>query len=102
MSIILPNLNHSFISPVPVPDPDFLVFHTPMTLPQQRKEDLYIINQIRKKSRHSSRAGIPCLHCDTIKINLINKEDTFASFRSGSTCYKNKNIIGSLVLDFSK
>ena len=37
MSIILPNLNHSFISPVPVPvpgpgpgpDPDFLVFHTP-------------------------------------------------------------------------
>ena len=30
MSIILPNLNHSFISPVPVPDPDFRVFHTPM------------------------------------------------------------------------
>ena len=35
MSIILPNLYHSFISPVPVPvavlvpDPDFLVFHTP-------------------------------------------------------------------------
>ena len=33
MSIILPNLNHSFISPVPVPvpvpDPDFRVFHTP-------------------------------------------------------------------------
>ena len=29
MPIILPNLNHSFISPVPVPDPDFLVFHTP-------------------------------------------------------------------------
>ena len=32
MSIILPNLNHSFISPVPfpVPDPDFGVFHTPI------------------------------------------------------------------------
>ena len=36
MSIILPNLNHSFISPfpvpvpVPVPDPDFQVFHTPV------------------------------------------------------------------------
>ena len=30
MSIILPNLNHSFISPVPVPDPDFWVFHTPV------------------------------------------------------------------------
>ena len=35
MSIILPNLNHSFISPVPVlvpvlvPDPDFRFFHTP-------------------------------------------------------------------------
>ena len=35
MSIILPNLNHSFISPVPVAvpvpvaDPDFWVFHTP-------------------------------------------------------------------------
>ena len=40
MLIILPNLKHSFISPVPVlvpdyglripvPDPDFLVFHTP-------------------------------------------------------------------------
>ena len=36
MSIILPNLNHSFISPVPVPvpvpDPDFRVFHTPIQL----------------------------------------------------------------------
>ena len=36
MSIILPNLNHSFISPVPVPvpvpDPDFRVFHTPISL----------------------------------------------------------------------
>ena len=47
MSIILPNLNHSFISPVPVPvrvpvpvpvpvpdpdpDPDFLVFHRPFS-----------------------------------------------------------------------
>ena len=31
MSIILPNLNHSFISPVPVPDPDFRIFHTPHT-----------------------------------------------------------------------
>ena len=32
MLIILPNLKHSFISPVPVPvpDPDFLVFHTPL------------------------------------------------------------------------
>ena len=29
MLIILPNLKHSFISPVPVPDPDFWVFHTP-------------------------------------------------------------------------
>ena len=31
MSIILPNLNHSFISPVPVPvpDPDFRIFFTP-------------------------------------------------------------------------
>ena len=33
MLIILPNLKHSFTSPVPVPvpvpDPDFLVFHTP-------------------------------------------------------------------------
>ena len=33
MLIILPNLKHSFISPVPVPvpvpDPDFQVFHTP-------------------------------------------------------------------------
>ena len=31
MLIILPNLKHSFISPVPVPVPvpDFLVFHTP-------------------------------------------------------------------------
>ena len=39
MLIILPNLKHSFISPVPVPvpvpdpvplpDPDFPVFHTP-------------------------------------------------------------------------
>ena len=32
--MILPNLKHSFISPipvpVPVPDPDFLVFHTPV------------------------------------------------------------------------
>ena len=39
MSIILPNLNHSFISPVPVPvpvpvpDPDFRVFHTPFLIP---------------------------------------------------------------------
>ena len=35
MSIILPNLNHSFISPVPVPvpvpDPDFRIFHTPVS-----------------------------------------------------------------------
>ena len=37
MSIILPNLNNSFISlvpvpfPVPVPDPDFRIFHTPLT-----------------------------------------------------------------------
>ena len=39
MSIILPNLNHSFISPVPVPVLvpvpvpvlDFRVFHTPCT-----------------------------------------------------------------------
>ena len=32
MPIILPNLNHSFISlvPVPVKYPDFLVFHTPV------------------------------------------------------------------------
>ena len=32
MLIILPNLKHSFISPipVPVPDPDFRVFHTPV------------------------------------------------------------------------
>ena len=33
MLIILPNLKHSFISPVPVPvpvpDPDFRLFHTP-------------------------------------------------------------------------
>ena len=40
MLIILPNLKHSFISPVPVPVavpvavpvPDFLVFHTPVDL----------------------------------------------------------------------
>ena len=32
MSIILPNLNHSFIFlvPVPVPDLDFRVFYTPL------------------------------------------------------------------------
>ena len=32
MLIILPNLKHSFISPVPVPVPDldFRVFHTPL------------------------------------------------------------------------
>ena len=29
MRITLPNLKHSFICPVPVPVPDFLVFHTP-------------------------------------------------------------------------
>ena len=40
MLIILPNLKHSFISPVPVlvpvpvPDPDFLVFHTPGQIPE--------------------------------------------------------------------
>ena len=33
MLIILPNLKHSFISPVPVPDPDFQVFHTPHDAP---------------------------------------------------------------------
>ena len=37
MSIILPNLNHSFISPVPVPVAvpvlDFRVFHTPFLIP---------------------------------------------------------------------
>ena len=42
MLIILPNLKHSFISPVPdsgfripvpVPDPDFRVFHTPLVTP---------------------------------------------------------------------
>ena len=39
MLIILPNLKHSFISPVPVPDPvplpdpDFRLFHTPCIMP---------------------------------------------------------------------
>ena len=39
MLIILPNLKHSFISPVPVPvpvpDPDFHVFHTPDQISSQ-------------------------------------------------------------------
>ena len=36
MLIILPNLKHSFISPVPVlvPVPDFWVFHAPPQIPQ--------------------------------------------------------------------
>ena len=46
MLIILPNLKHSFISPVPVPvpvpdpvplpDPDFRVFHTPFAADPHR------------------------------------------------------------------
>ena len=56
MSIILPNLNHSFISPVPVPDPDpdpdldFRVFHTPFTfafVPDYTKDLLSVFSEQR-------------------------------------------------------
>ena len=52
MLIILPNLKHSFISPVPVPvpvpDPDFPVFHTPVFVLEgirtRSLDDLFEIN----------------------------------------------------------
>ena len=45
MLIILPNLKHSFISPVPVPvpDPDFLVFHTPLRPQSRGRRSIYFI-----------------------------------------------------------
>ena len=62
MLIILPNLKHSFISPVPVPvpvpdpvplpDPDFRVFHTPtdsLVLKQNFAVHLYDVNTANAK-----------------------------------------------------
>ena len=56
MSIILPNLNHSFVPvpvPVPFPDsgsvsgfriPDFLVFHTPQTNWSAAKKNINMVD----------------------------------------------------------
>ena len=62
MSITLPNLNHSFIFPVPVPD--FRVFHTPhyeKTLKSSGKCFIY-----GKLLRHTNKVSLRFLLCDTL------------------------------------